>query len=108
MAAVGPGRPVFLLEDVDSSKIVGAAAALVDNVFALQGVDFVLAEADGAAGRLQRRRRNTSRSFRQPRRWSWLSWACVRLAAASRMLPPAATGAALLGCDIDHVLEPPT
>lgn len=107
MAAVGPGRPVFLLEDVDSSKIVGASPAVVDDVFALRGVDFVFAEADGAAGRLLK-----APAEHEPvvPGTTTLVVVVVGLGAVGGRIAAVAHRpervAALLGCEVDHVVEP--
>ena len=106
-ASAGPGRPVFLLEDVDTSKIVGASPALVDEVFAQSDVDYVLAEADGAAGRFVK-----APAEHEPvvPTGTTVVVVVVGLKAVDRRIADVAHRpervAALLGCGVDHVLEP--
>ncbi len=45
------GDPVFLVGDIDGDKVTGVAPELVDRMFALKEVDYLLVEADGARGR---------------------------------------------------------
>lgn len=106
-SAIAAGQPVFLLEGVDSSKIVGAAAAVVDEAFARRDVDFVLAEADGAAGRLLK-----APAQHEPVIPATTTLVVVvvglgsvggRIAAVTHRPERVA---ALLGCGVDHVLEP--
>jgi molybdenum cofactor cytidylyltransferase len=107
MAAVDLGRPVFLFGDVDSSKIVGVSAAVVDQVFAQSGVDYVLAEADGAAGRFLK-----APAGHEPviPAGTTAVVVVVGLRAVGGRIADVAHRpervAALLGCGIDHVLEP--
>lgn len=105
--ALGSGRPVFLLEDVDTSKIVGASADLVDQVFAQMDVGYVLAEADGAAGRWVK-----APAEHEPviPATTTLVIVVVGLRAVGSPIGEVSHRpqrvAALLGCDVDHVLEP--
>ena len=104
--ALGFGRPVFLLEDVDTSKIVGAPAELVDKVFAQMDAGYVLAEADGAAGRLVK-----APAEHEPviPATTTLVIIVVGLRAVGRPIWEVSHRpqrvAALLVCDVDHVLE---
>lgn len=106
-SAIAAGQPVFLLEGVDSSKIVGAAAAVVDEAFARRDVDFVLAEADGAAGRLLK-----APAEHEPviPATTTLVVIVVGLGSVGGRIAAVAHRpervAALLGCGVDHVLEP--
>ncbi len=106
-SALAAGQPVFLLEGVDSSKIVGAAAVLIDEVFARRDVDFVLAEADGAAGRLLKVPAEHEPVIPTT---TTLVVIVVGLGAVGGRIAAVAHRpervAALLGCGVDHVLEP--
>ncbi len=50
-AALERGEPVFLVGDIADEKVTGVAPEVADRVFATAGVDYLLAEADGARGR---------------------------------------------------------
>jgi molybdenum cofactor cytidylyltransferase len=49
-AALGRGRPVFVAAGRAPGKIVGPSPAAVDILFERTGADYVIVEADGAAG----------------------------------------------------------
>ena len=49
-AALGRGRPVFVAASRAPGKIVGPSPAAVDLLFEQAGADYVVVEADGAAG----------------------------------------------------------
>ncbi len=49
-AALGPGLPVFVAASRAPGKIVGPSPAAVDLLFEQTGADYVVVEADGAAG----------------------------------------------------------
>jgi molybdenum cofactor cytidylyltransferase len=105
--AVASGDPVFLLADIDASKIAGASAELVTEVFSQPDIAYVLAEADGAAGR----------SLKAPAEHEPVVPAgttvvvvVAGLRAVGARIAEAAHRpervAALLGTHVDHVLEP--
>jgi len=48
--ALGQGHPVFVAAHRDPGKIVGPSPAAVDLLFERTGADYVVVEADGAAG----------------------------------------------------------
>lgn len=106
-AAMARGEPAFLLADVDHSKIVGATASLVDEVFALDEVDSVFVEADGAAGQLLKAPADHEPVFPTS---TTVVLAVAGLGAIGGRIadvthrPERVAG--LLGCGVDHVLEP--
>lgn len=106
-AAVRSGDPVFLLADIDTSKIVGVRGELVDEVSAQADVAYVLAEADGAAGLFLK-----APAEHEPviPAGTTIVVVVVGLRAVGRRVADVAHRpervAALLGCGVDHVLGP--
>jgi molybdenum cofactor cytidylyltransferase len=106
-AAVASREPAFLFTDIDSSKIVGASANLVDVIFALDEVDYVFAEADGAAG--QSLKAPADHEPVIPLATTVVIVVASLAAIGGRIVDVTHRPervAALLGCGEDHVLEP--